>query len=42
MLLWISAGLYFDIIHGIANFVLGFLVLPLKKVIETVEKRIRR
>ena len=32
-LAWIAAGIAFDVTHGISNFVAGFLVLPLAKVI---------
>jgi len=28
-LLWISAGFYFDLIHGISNFCLGILIVPI-------------
>ena len=35
MLAWIAAGLPFDIIHGIGNFVTGMLVFPLS---ETMKK----
>ena len=28
---WIASGIPFDIIHGISNFVMGFLVFPLSK-----------
>lgn len=31
MLAWIAAGLPFDLIHGIGNFVMGMLVLPLSE-----------
>lgn len=30
-LAWIASGIPFDIIHGISNFVMGFLVFPLSK-----------
>ncbi|MBE5817765.1 MAG: hypothetical protein E7312_01770 [Clostridiales bacterium] len=30
-LAWIASGIPFDIIHGISNFVMGFLVFPLAK-----------
>ncbi len=33
MLAWIAAGFPFDIIHGIGNFALGFLVLPLSRLL---------
>ena len=42
MLSWIGAGLYFDLLHGIGNFALGFLIIPLsntlKKAHNTAEK----
>ncbi len=42
MLAWIAAGLYFDLLHGIGNFALGFLIIPLsntlKKAHKTAEK----
>ena len=28
-MVWIGAGLYFDILHGISNFAVGFLIFPL-------------
>ena len=31
MLVWIGAGLYFDILHAIGNFALGFLIVPLSE-----------
>lgn len=33
MLTWIGAGLVFDCIHGISNFFMGLLVVPLKKIV---------
>ncbi len=36
-LVWIGAGFYFDLIHGISNFAMGLLVLPLSKVIRKLE-----
>ncbi len=36
-LAWISAGIPFDVIHGIGNFAAGMLVLPLKKVIDRLK-----
>lgn len=42
MLAWIGTGLYFDLLHGIGNFALGFLIIPLsnalKKAHKTAEK----
>ena len=47
MLVWITAGATFDVIHGISNFVAGFLVLPLSELLlklegknETAKKKI--
>ena len=37
MLVWIAAGATFDVIHGISNFVAGFLVLPLSKLLLNLE-----
>lgn len=37
-LAWIGAGLMFDIIHGISNFAVGFLTLPLVKVMQKALK----
>jgi energy-coupling factor transport system substrate-specific component len=31
MLLWIAAGLKFDILHGVGNFALGLLIVPLSE-----------
>ena len=39
---WIIAGRGFDISHGIGNFVLGFLVYPLSKLLLRMEKQYRR
>ena len=33
MLTWIGAGLLFDCIHGVSNFFMGLLVVPLKRVL---------
>lgn len=33
MIAWIAAGMPFDIIHGISNFVAGMLILPLSKLL---------
>ena len=30
---WIAAGLAYDIIHGVSNFALGLLILPLSKLL---------
>lgn len=33
MLLWIASGFYFDLIHAGGNLVLGFLIVPLSKLL---------
>ncbi len=38
MLTWIAAGIPFDIIHGISNFVCGILIVPIIKVIKLAGK----
>ena len=38
MLAWIAAGFYFDIIHCIGNFALGFLIIPLAEAIRKAHK----
>ena len=35
---WIVAGFYFDFLHGIGNFFLGFLIFPLAKILVKLEK----
>lgn len=38
-LLWIAAGLYFDLIHGIANLILGILLIyPMVKILKQTDK----
>ena len=39
MLTWILAGAPFDILHGVSNFAVGLLVLPLSETIKELEKR---
>lgn len=39
MLAWIVAGLGFDCIHGVSNFLCGTLIVPLIRVLEYAEKR---
>lgn len=39
-LIWISAGFYFDLIHGIGNLVLGFLIYPLVKLLTRLSRQI--
>ena len=38
MLTWIAAGIPFDIIHGISNFVCGILIVPIIKVLKLAGK----
>lgn len=33
MLAWVAAGLPFDLIHGVSNFAIGFLILPLTRLL---------
>lgn len=40
MIAWIVAGLPYDFIHGVSNFVCGLLILPLVRTIRFCEKRI--
>ena len=37
-LAWIASGFYFDILHGIGNFIAGFLILPLSKLLKKLAK----
>lgn len=39
-LAWIASGFYFDMIHGISNFAMGFLVLPLTVLLKKLNQRI--
>ena len=39
MIAWIVAGISFDLIHGISNFCLAILVVPLTKVLYKIEKQ---
>ena len=38
MIAWIGAGFYFDIIHAIGNFALGFLIIPLSNALKKAHK----
>jgi len=38
MLAWITAGISFDLIHGISNFCLGILIIPLIRLFRKLEK----
>ena len=39
MLAWITAGLPFDLIHGVSNFFAGALILPIVAALRTAEKQ---
>ena len=39
MVAWIIAGLPFDIIHGVGNFIVGLLILPLSELLERIVSR---
>ncbi len=38
MLAWIGAGFYFDVLHAIGNFALGFLIIPLSTILQKAHK----
>ncbi|MBE6598178.1 MAG: hypothetical protein E7638_01910 [Ruminococcaceae bacterium] len=38
MLLWISTGLPYDVLHGVGNLAMGLLVLPLSELLKRLEK----
>jgi energy-coupling factor transport system substrate-specific component len=38
MLTWIASGFYFDLLHGIGNFALGFLIVPLTEALQKFHK----
>ncbi len=38
MLAWIAAGLPFDVLHGIGNFIAGLLILPLSNILKKLMK----
>lgn len=42
MLTWIATGFYFDIIHGIGNFTLGFLIVPLAEALQKFHKTAKK
>lgn len=42
MLTWIATGFYFDIIHGIGNFALGFLIVPLAEALQKFHKTAKK
>ena len=39
MLAWIAAGFSFDIIHGVSNFAVGLLILPLARVLKKIRSK---
>ena len=39
-LLWIASGLYFDLLHGIGNLVLGFLIYPIARLLTKLSRDI--
>ena len=40
MVAWIVAGLPFDIIHGVSNLALGFLIVPLHEILKRLSRRV--
>ena len=38
--LWVAAGLPFDLIHGIGNFALGMLIIPISTLLKKLDKKI--
>lgn len=41
MLAWVASGVYFDLIHGISNFAMGFLVFPLSELFKKLLRSAR-
>ncbi len=39
MIAWVVAGLPFDVIHGVGNFVLGMLILPFSELLKKLFKQ---
>ena len=39
MIAWIIAGIPFDLIHGVSNFAVGFLILPLSELLQKLMDR---
>ena len=39
MLVWVASGATFDIIHGVSNFFVGFLILPLSELVIKLESK---
>lgn len=42
MIAWVLAGLPWDCVHGISNFVCGALIVPIVNIIQRVENQIQR
>ena len=42
MIAWIGAGFYFDVLHAIGNFALGFLIIPLSEALQKFHKSARK
>ena len=42
MLAWIAAGLPFDLIHGVSNFIAGALIVPIVSALKTAERSVQR
>lgn len=42
MIAWIIAGLPWDAVHGISNFICGMLIVPIISIIRRVENQIQR
>lgn len=40
MIAWIAAGLPFDLIHGVSNFIAGALILPIVSALKTAERSV--
>ena len=41
LLAWIASGLYFDLMHGVSNFAMGFLVFPLSELFKKLLRTAR-
>ena len=39
LLMWISAGVAFDITHGISNFIVGFLIVPFSELMKKLARK---
>lgn len=42
MIAWIIAGLPFDMVHGVSNFICGILIIPIIKVLTMLEGQVGR